>query len=149
MIYRNNTRKALRTLWKLSLRLTILQLSATYRPSYITKVYRLRRINKSLLYGLYIIYYIKRTKQNRLKRKSQTRLKLLINSLLLPNLIELLALYLTYLTKFVLQTKEILELILRAKVYLAFKLRTIIPLQTKIRTKTLLLLKLQIYKLPK
>jgi len=40
----------------------------------------------------------------------------------------LLALYLTYLTKFVLQTQAISELILRAKAHPVPKLRTVIPL---------------------
>ena len=60
----------MRTLRKLFLRLITLLLSITYKPFYVTKVYRLRRINELLLYGLYIIYYIKRIKRNRLKRKS-------------------------------------------------------------------------------
>jgi hypothetical protein len=53
--YRSNIRKTLRTLRKLFLRLTTLLLSVTYKPFYVTKVYRLKGINKLLLYGPYII----------------------------------------------------------------------------------------------
>ena len=78
IIYGSNIRKTLQTLQKLLLRLITLQLFITYKPSYITKVYRL--IRELLLYSLYIIYYIKRTKWNRLKRKFWTIL-ILIDSL--------------------------------------------------------------------
>ena len=72
--YRSNIKKTLQTLQKLSLRPTNLQLPITYKPSSMIKVYGLKGTNKSLLYSFCIIQYIKRTKQNRLKRKSQTRL---------------------------------------------------------------------------
>ena len=64
-IYGNSIKKTLRTLQKLSLRPINLQLSVTYEPSSMIKVYGLKKINGLLLYGLYIIYYIKRTQQNR------------------------------------------------------------------------------------
>jgi len=47
--------KTLRTLRKPFLRLATLLLSITYKPFYVTKVYRLKGINKLLLYSLYII----------------------------------------------------------------------------------------------
>jgi len=68
--YRSNTRKTLRTLQKLFLRLITLLLSITYKPFYVTKVYRLKRINKLLLHGPYITQYRRRTKWNGLKRRS-------------------------------------------------------------------------------
>jgi len=68
--YRSNIRKTLQTLQKLLLRLAALYLSVTYKPFYITKVYRLKKTNKLLLHGLYTIHYIRKTKRNRLKRKS-------------------------------------------------------------------------------
>ena len=46
-----------------------LLLSITYGPSYVTKVYKLKGINKLLLYNPYTTQYIRRTKQNKLKRK--------------------------------------------------------------------------------
>ena len=51
----SNIRKTSRTLWKLFLRLITLILSVTYEPFYVTRVYRLKGINKLLLYSLYII----------------------------------------------------------------------------------------------
>ena len=68
--YRSNTRKTLRTLQKLFLKPTTLLLSTNYKPIYITKVYKLKGINELLLYSPYTTQYTRRTKQNRLKRKS-------------------------------------------------------------------------------
>jgi hypothetical protein len=51
----SNIRKTSRTLRKLFLRLITLILSVTYKPFYVTRVYRLKGINKSLLYSPYII----------------------------------------------------------------------------------------------
>ena len=53
--YGSNIRKTLWTLWKLFLRLITLILSVTYKPFYVTRVYRLKGINELLLYGPYTI----------------------------------------------------------------------------------------------
>ena len=84
MTYGSNTRKTLRTLQKLFLRPMTIQLPTIYKPFYVTKVYGL--ISKSLLHGLCMIHYVRRTKRNGLKRKPQTIL-ILMDSLLLKNLI--------------------------------------------------------------
>ena len=60
MTYGSNTRKTLQTLRKLFLKPIILLPSTTYKPFYVTKVYKLKGINKSLLHSLYTIQYIKK-----------------------------------------------------------------------------------------
>jgi hypothetical protein len=60
----------LQALRKLFLRLAVLYLSAIYETFYVIKVYRLKKINELLLYSLCIIYYVRKTKRNGLKRKS-------------------------------------------------------------------------------
>ena len=60
----------MQTLRKLLLRLAVLYLFITYKTFYVTKVYRLKKINELLLHGFYIIYYIRRTKQNGPKSRS-------------------------------------------------------------------------------
>jgi len=57
MICGNNIRKTLQILWKLFLRLATLWSSVTYKPSSITKMYGLKKTNKSLLHSLCTIHY--------------------------------------------------------------------------------------------